>query len=136
MLNFRYRSIFQASLEIKGITLENGAPVITAYKLLSEAFSGNNTVTMRELFTSGLAKHIHDDVAPHLWPYYMKNLLNDDEHSQMYSVILRMIRKDNCSTSRNQILDLCELMTKVNPKFEGQFLHLQRTFISFSQKMV
>ena len=76
-------------------------------------------MTMKELFSLGIARHIHDDVAPELWPYFMKNLLNDSEHAQMYSVILRMIRKDNASTSRNTILDLCDLMTRVNPKFEG-----------------
>ena len=73
---------------------------------------------MAELFSSGLAKHIHDDVAPDMWPYFMKSLLNDDEHGNMYAVIIRMIRKDQCASERNQILSLCNLMTKVNPRFE------------------
>ena len=99
--------------------MENNAPKITSYKLASEAFNGNQTVTMRELFASGIARHIHDDVEASLWPYYMKTLLNDDQHSQMYSVILRMVRKDACANDRNQVIDLCSLMKMVNPIHEG-----------------
>ena len=106
---------------MKGITLENGAPKITIYKLVSEAFSGNQTITMAEMFSTGLARHIHDDVEASMWPYFMKSLLNDDQHPQMYSVILRMVRKDTCATDRNQIIDLCSLMQKVNPIHEGTY---------------
>ena len=116
-------NIFQSSLNITGMEIKNDEPTITSYKLLSEQFTGNLTMSMAELFSSGIIIKIHDDVRPELWSFFVKNLVHDSDFGQVYPVLNRMIRKNRRKTARNAILPLCDLMLKVNPRFEGNFVH-------------
>ena len=113
-------TIFQSSLIVTGMEIQNGEPMIKSFKLPNEKFTGNLTVSMAELFSTGLILRIHDDIRPESWSFFVKNLVHDTESAAIYPVLNRMIRKNRRKTARNAILPLCELMLKVNPRFEGK----------------
>ena len=117
-------NMFQSCLTVTGMEIKNGEPIIQSYKLASEQFTGNLTMSMAELFSSGIILRIHDDVRPELWSYFVKNLVHDSDFGQVYPVLNRMIRKNRRKTARNAILPLCDLMLKVNPRFEGNNFRL------------
>ena len=53
--------IFQTTLIIKSVHLADGIPQIKEHGLVNEQFTGNNVVSIAELFSSGLAKRIFDE---------------------------------------------------------------------------
>ena len=117
--------MFQTTLVIKSVHLADGIPQIKEHGLVNEQFTGSKTCSMAELFSSGLAKRIYDEISPHLWSFFLANLINEEDQSLVYPTVLKMVRKNYKPTNRLQIIDLCPIMIKVNPRFhEDQYLHL------------
>lgn len=116
--------IFQSCLTVTGMEIKDNEPQIASYKLPYEKFTGNLTMSMAELFSSGIILRIHDDIRPELWSYFVKNLVHDSESNAVYPVLNRMVRKNRKQTARNSILTLCPLMLKVNPRFEGNIFFI------------
>ena len=119
--------IFQSCLTITGMEIKDNEPQVASYRLPYEKFTGNLTMSMAELFSSGIILRIHDDIRPELWSYFVKNLVHDNEASGVYPVLNRMIRKNRRQTARNSILPVCQIMLKVNPRFEGNLIVFQKT---------
>ena len=115
--------VFQSCLTVTGMEIQENEPRVASYKLPYEKFTGNLTMSMAELFSTGLIIRIHDDIRPELWSYFVKNLVHDSESNAIYPVLNRMIRKNRRQTARNSILPICPLMLKVNPRFEGNILY-------------
>ena len=77
---------------------------------------------MNELFTTALVRKIHSEVSAELWPFFLKNLTRAEDHHLIYPVLMRMTRKSQRTTQRNQVLQVCPgVMEKVNPRFYGNY---------------
>ena len=75
------------------------------------------------MFTTGLIRRIHADVNAEMWPFFLKHLVQDDDQSLVYPTLLKMIRKTKPkATLRNQILAICDICLKVNPRFTRKSL--------------
>ena len=91
----------------------DGIPQIDAFVIPDEHFAGNRTISMEEMFSSGMARKIYQDVSSKLWPFFFKHLIIEEDQNQVYPVLTKMIRKDTKSTGRSQLISVCDIMSKV-----------------------
>ena len=105
--------IFQTTLIIKSVHLKDGIPQIKEHGLVNEQFTGAQTLPILELFTNGLAKRIFTEISPNLWPFFMKNLVSEEDQDLVYPTLLKMIRKNHRSTSQGYRSNLYNIVTKM-----------------------
>ena len=114
-------NIFQSMMIVQSVELRDGIPQIKEYNIINEHFTDNVKVSLASLFESGLARRIYTDVDNSLWPFFLKNLVHESDHELIYPTLAKMVLKSKKKTDRNQLIVLCPLMEKVNPKFHGMY---------------
>ena len=123
-------------MNICQIHLVDHVPAIQSVSLIDDTFTGAKTTSITELFSTRLIQKIHSEVQSKYWPFYLKHLLPEEEHDEIFPLLVRMTRKGAKQTRRSEILPLCEIMTKVHPKFQGQFFPTKSRSISFDHKLI
>ena len=104
---------------VKAIHLKDGIPQISEYGIINEHFNDNKTISMDEYFASGLARRVYEDVSNTLWPFFLTHLIHPDDQELVYPTLAKMVRKHQRKTERNQIIEVCSIMDKVNPRYHG-----------------